>query len=968
MDVHEYLGVLRRGVVFIVLGIMLGLLGGAAVQSMEGPSYSATSRDLVTNKTSGDLNDWLQASTFTQGRIASYVLVASSGLVLQPVIDDLGLETTVEDLARQITVTAPPQTFIIEITATAASPELARDIANAVSAEFADVVSNQLENGSATGVSDAGTDATPSPAATPAATAAATPTPTPSTTTLPDGTVVPISKPIAPVRIVNIEEAVLPTGPLPTNSGLLLIVGGVLGLAVGLLAASLREAFDTRVRGPKDIATVAHIPVLGDIPADRAVWTTPLVARSGAGAPIAEAFRALRAHIDHIRVRDGRHSFVLTAAGPRQGTTTVTANLAVALANTATSVVVVDADLRTSALSRLFGIHGALGLTELLAGRTTLDAALHSSDGGRLMVLPAGGRPSNPGELLATPTMREVLAELRRRFEVVLIDAPAISEVTDAAVLGSFDSSTLLVLAEGTTTRPRLEDALVLLASGGSTPIGIVLDGIPRRGLFGRRAPRRLPVSAVEVPDFVPRYVPREFEAAPAAAPAVVVPVVATPVAEAPAPAAAPAVVVVPRTAAAQSAPKPEKAPSHLTDAAVPQRASATTPGHARTSRRASSPVIAVPAIEAPTPPAPTPPVAAPNPAAKPIPKPAPEVKAAAPAKAPVAKPKAQPAPKAAPAAARTAASTPLPTDIEHSLTSAKDLDFAFAALPTATAAEQRAGSLAPEFDETEAAAEDQKVVERPIVVRPDPPRPSSRFAPDPSRFTSKSPAYASAPAPTAGTEGMHAEPAITGTVINTVSIRLPGDVRTAQTVPPPIRHILPSPTTSTIPPRMLEAARRADEADTVPPAMAPARAVAILPRGAEPAGDDRTTSIDVLPQPVPLGGSLLGEIGGLQRVEVRAARPAAVTDTAPNPEREARESYEQRARDLERAAHDRLMREQQRLAVSIREQLAHDKRELESVLDNRLEDTVLRPVGLSARRASDPRFSDPADDDGETR
>jgi hypothetical protein len=81
-----------------------------------------------------------------------------------------------------------------------------------------------------------------------------------------------------------------------------------------------------------------------------------------------------------------------------------------------------------------------------------------------------------------------------------------------------------------------------------------------------------------------------------------------------------------------------------------------------------------------------------------------------------------------------------------------------------------------------------------------------------------------------------------------------------------------------------------------------------------------------------------------------------------------ARDRYEQRARDLERAANDRLMREQQRLAVSIREQLAHDKRELESVLDNRLEDTVLRPVGMSARRAADPRFGDPADDDGETR
>ena len=794
------------------------------------------------------------------------------------------------------------------------------------------------------------TDATPTPGATPAA--AATPTPSPSTTTLPDGTVVPVSKPVAPVRIVNIEEAVLPTAPLPSNSGLLLVIGGVLGLAAGLLSASLREAFDQRVRGPKDIASVARVPILGDIPADRAVWTTPLVARSGAGAPIAEAFRALRAHIDYVRARDGRHSFVLTAAGPRQGTTTITANLAVALANTATSVVVVDADLRSSALSRLFGIHGALGLTEVLAGRASLDAALHSSDGGRLMVLPAGGRPSNPGELLATPTMRAVLTELRRRFEVVLIDAPAISEVTDAAVLGSFDSSTLLVLAQGTTTRPRLEDALVLLASGGSAPVGIVLDEIPRRGLFRRGAPRRREnFTSAEAPDFVPRHVPREIDTpvveapieAPVAAPAVAAPDIAP---MAPAPVAAPAV-SAPATAPAVAR---AKAPSHLTDAAVPQRASAPAQAGTRTSRRASSPVTSAAAA---TPPAPTP-ASAVKPAAKQAPKTSVEP----------AKPTAAPAVQPAAPVAEPTRSAPLPTAIEHSLSSAKALDFAFAALPTATAAEQRAGAISPEIDPALQSA--QKPVERPIVVRPDPAKPSSRFAPDPSRFTSKSTsAYAKAPAPTPGTEGTHAEPAITGTVINTVSIRIPGDVRDAATIPPPIRHILPVPTSSTIPPRMLEAARRADEADTVPPA------VALPPepeRERAEERDDQTDLLEVVPRPVPVAGSLLGEIGGLQRVEVRAARSAAVTDTAPNPEREARESYEQRARDLERAAHDRLMREQQRLAVSIREQLAHDKRELESVLDNRLEDTVLHPVRLSARRAADPRFSDPSDDDGHTR
>ena len=180
--------------------------------------------------------------------------------------------------------------------------------------------------------------------------------------------------------------------------------------------------------------------------------------------------------------------------------------------------------------------------------------------------------------------------------------------------------------------------------------------------------------------------------------------------------------------------------------------------------------------------------------------------------------------------------------------------------------------------------------------------------------------------------------------------------------MPPPIRHILPRPR-STIPPKELEAARGGPRA--TPRAR---RSWWSCGRGpdpfrcrrwrtsrcpSEPEHDDDPTAetpgagAEAETRAIPVVGSLLGEIGGLPRVEVRNARAAAVTDTAPNPERQARESYELRARDLERAAHERLMREQQRLAVNIREQLAHDKRELESVLDNRLEDTVLRPLDV---------------------
>jgi hypothetical protein len=254
------------------------------------------------------------------------------------------------------------------------------------------------------------------------------------------------------------------------------------------------------------------------------------------------------------------------------------------------------------------------------------------------------------------------------------------------------------------------------------------------------------------------------------------------------------------------------------------------------------------------------------------------------------------------------------------------DLGVALAALPTATADEQRAGAIAPEIEQAQLAA-----VERPIVIRPDPPKRASRFAPDPSIFTpTEKPAFV-APAPVPDARDDASEPSATGTVVDTVSVRLAREAKQQKettegaTVTPPLRRILPKP----------------------------------VPADLVPASDPES----------PVGaGSLLGEIGGLPRVEVRAARRAAVTDSVPTPERRARESYELRARELERVAHDRLMREQQRLAASIREQLAHDKRELEAVLDNRIEDTVLRPIELPVRRAVKPRHPDVRDREGEAR
>jgi hypothetical protein len=301
--------------------------------------------------------------------------------------------------------------------------------------------------------------------------------------------------------------------------------------------------------------------------------------------------------------------------------------------------------------------------------------------------------------------------------------------------------------------------------------------------------------------------------------------------------------------------------------------------------------------------------------------------------------PKPAPAPKAEPIApARLAAASAPVTEIEHTIGTARQLDYAFAALPAAPDIEDSEPTfLKPSLHAGQ--------VELPIVVKPDPVR-ASRFAPGPVRGPVRDGAYANAPAPRPGTQGRVPPAAVEGTVVETVSVRVKRDEIERPAAPPPIRHILPRPTASTIPPKEVEAARPSPEPEPVE-VRTRTRPVPVPPLARE-LDDDPTAETpppaEAETRAIPVAGSLLGEIGGLPRVEVRAARPTPVTDTAPNPERTAREAYELRARELERVAHERLMREQQRLAVDIREQLAHDKRELESVLDNRLEDTVLHP------------------------
>jgi tyrosine-protein kinase Etk/Wzc len=291
-----------------------------------------------------------------------------------------------------------------------------------------------------------------------------------------------------------------PDWPKPSVT---LILGAVLGLMLGFTAAFGRDMFDTTIRSTADAEQASRgLVVLGTIPritrqeGSSRRWIAlpgrkvvgvpapagdePLVTRSDPYGAASEAYRALRTSITFGSPDAVPRVLVMTSALAGEGKSTNAANLAVTLAQQGTRVLLVDGDLRRGKLHELLGARQAPGLAHLLVGTTTLDEAVQKVDAGGsgapLHFLGSGLYPTNPAELISSARMREVVAELRSRFDMVIMDAPPMNLVTDAALLGLLADSTVMVARNGITERASLEHATTQLRNLRVPVGGVVLN------------------------------------------------------------------------------------------------------------------------------------------------------------------------------------------------------------------------------------------------------------------------------------------------------------------------------------------------------------------------------------------------------------------------------------------------------------------------------------------------------------
>ena len=437
MDIRQYLRALRAHWFVVVALVMLGGVAAGTYSWLQTPQYAANVQLFVSISGSApDVVELSQGGTFAQQRVKSYSDIVNSPSVMSAVIRDLQLPYTADDLASRVKSSSPLGTVLLDIAVTDSSPTRARDIANAIATQFPQFIA---------------TIETPAGATS------------------------------SPVKLSVTRSASLPAAPVSPKTTLNLALGILVGLATGVGIAVLRHTLDRTIHGKREIATVSDAAVVGEVVDDAKTKKRPLIVDDTA-TPRAESFRRLRTNIRFLSIDERLRSLVVTGSLPDEGKSTVAANLAIALAQAGDTVVLIDGDLRKPSLATMFALPSGVGLTSVLLGDVTMDAALqHWRRDLPLYVVTSGPVPPNPSELLGSRRLADMVASMVANNMTVVFDSPPLLPVTDAAILARVTQGAIMVTRVGSTKIDQLETAIESLKAVDARILGVVANRVRRK-------------------------------------------------------------------------------------------------------------------------------------------------------------------------------------------------------------------------------------------------------------------------------------------------------------------------------------------------------------------------------------------------------------------------------------------------------------------------------------------------------
>ena len=437
INIKDFFSYLKHYILAFVIVIALAVGGVAVYDSMiKEPIYQSNTTVVIAKSdvtlegsSAATLND-INAS---QKLATTYSEIAKSELVLNQVIENLGLHATVKELNKSLTVKPLDDTSILSITVKDPNARLSATIANEVAKVFAEEVKTiyKVEN------------------------------------------VTQLSVAVAPE---------VPANNTLTRDLILAVVIAVVGVA-GF--AFIRFYLDDTVKHSDDVEKMIGLPITAqilksDIKSKRA--ENELIVAKTPKAIVSENIKSLRTNLQFTAVDKKVKTILVTSTNASEGKSFISSNLAISFAQADKKVLLVDCDLRKGRLHRLFGLTNTSGLSNLLASdQRSFGKYVHTTKIKNLDVMTCGTYPPNPSELLASKKNKHLVKSLRDFYDVIIFDGAPVGGLADSVILASLMDETLIIVKDANTSKNDLATAKDSLEKVGANIAGVVFNMVNRR-------------------------------------------------------------------------------------------------------------------------------------------------------------------------------------------------------------------------------------------------------------------------------------------------------------------------------------------------------------------------------------------------------------------------------------------------------------------------------------------------------
>ena len=424
-------------ILIVIIAIVIGFIYSYVLVK---PEYKSTTSILLAKSNAAQSGDGTITSTeitLNQKLVSTYSDLIKTDKVLTQVINNLKIDKTVENLKKNIQVTAKDDTEIIAISVTDADSEMARKIANEAAQVFITQIAQQYYNMD---------------------------------------------------NVYVVDEAKAESKPYNINHTKDLIIFAAAGFVIACIYVLIANMLDTTVKSKEDIEKKLGLTVLTSIPVcDFKKAKKELIAAREPKSPISELFRTLRTNIQFMNTKTGLKSLLVTSTSPSEGKSWVSSNLATTFAQAGKRVILVDCDMRKGRLFSVFSVPPAPGLSNYLSGVNSngesgdekIESYIRKTEVENLYLITAGSVPPNPSELLVAEKMAETMKKLEDMCDIVIYDGTPTNLVTDALIISRNVDSTIIVCAYKYTKIDDLERVKRDILNVGGKIAGVVINKMP---------------------------------------------------------------------------------------------------------------------------------------------------------------------------------------------------------------------------------------------------------------------------------------------------------------------------------------------------------------------------------------------------------------------------------------------------------------------------------------------------------